>query len=305
MLSLTILRKGCLPMKKNKAIIDLHTGEILSPIKEGDIVVRRKSIESYHEKKLEQQEFSTLQEEYCGRFIFFLFNNLDKITNILNDVELVKYVYLATYIKKGGVLQLDNNLTNINNSTMQKLLKMSRNKFNIFLQKIIENKLIYKDDNKYYINLDYFYQGNIKEYKKLTGKKIFNFTRMYVESTRNIFEQLDYRGHRKLSILYKLVPYISWKYNVLCKNIYETEESKILPLTMKEILEITGQHPKNITRFKKDLGRLLYNGYAIFGMFQNYNINGNNKCIVINPLFFNRNSNHKQLDYLLSLFKIK
>ena len=76
-----------------------------------ETVESKKRKDKFKKKKANNELWKDFQTEYLGNFVFFIYENMDRLSEILTDVELVRYVYLGTYVKYDGVLKLDNNKT--------------------------------------------------------------------------------------------------------------------------------------------------------------------------------------------------
>lgn len=225
---------------------------------------------------------------------------------MLNDTDLVTFMYIGTFVKSDSCIKLDNNKTHIDKKMLFKMLNMSRPKFKELWDKLIDNKLLIEQDGIIHINVLYFYKGKEKEYKKLTNNKKFvgEFTRLYIETTRKLYEGTPSKSLKKYAVVYKLLPYVNWRYNILCKNIYEDNKSRLELLTIEDIAEISGYDTSNLRKFKKDLFSLKYDNMSIFGRF-NDTASNKNDMILINPLFYHRGSDLNELNFLANLFGIR
>lgn len=287
-------------------LVDKKTGEVVEEnfnyLEERD----KERMKIFAEKNIAKEIYHQYQDDYLGKFVFFMFDNLSSLTEILNDTDLVSFMYIGTFVKKDGTLKLDNNKTYIDKNKLKSMLNMSKPKFRDFWNTLIENQLILEDNGMIFINLFYFYRGSESDYKKLTNKKKFgkNFTRLYIETTRSVFENTGVRSLRKLALIYKLLPYVNWRYNILCKNIHEENKRRLQLLTVEDIANLTGYDTSNMRKFKQDLHSLKYNGMSIFGRFSD-SANSKNDMILINPLFYHRGSNLDELNFLANIFDIK
>jgi hypothetical protein len=131
-----------------------------------------------------------------------------------------------------------------------------------------------------------------------------DFTRIYIQTTRDLYLNTTSKNHKKLSIVYKLLPYINWKYNILAKNINETEKERINPLSVKDILDILRYSNNNLTRFKKEFYSLTYNQYQVFGTFQT-KAEYKTSTIYLNPLVAYRGNDIEELRTLINMFEIQ
>lgn len=285
-------------------MINNATGEIINDnFKMDELSDRKRRKDSAIKSKLDN-EFKELQQEYLGSFVFFLFSDINTLASELNDNDLVKFIYLGTYVKSDGALRLDNNKTCITKDMLKALLGMSRNKALDFYKNMREKNLITQNkDGELRINPHYFFRGQNKDYKKLTGEKLKEFARLYTKSTRALYEETNSRNYKGLAMTYKLLPFTNWKFNVLCENINETNEELIKPLNLSKVLEILGWKKNNIKKLLTDLMATKIQGYNVFlRVGHEWDIMTDN--IIVNPLAYYRGTEPVELSRLLSLFKI-
>ena len=198
---------------------------------------------------------------------------------------------------------LDNNITYIDKKKLQELLNIGNKAFYKFYNNIIDCNLLKEIDKHIYINNNVFYRGREKEYKKLTDKKLKDFTRLYIKTTRDLYKNIGTRSYNKLAIAYKLLPHVNWKYNILCNNINEINKDKIEPLTIENVIHIIGYNKNQISRFKKDFYGIKYKEKQLFKTIQN-DENYNNSFTIVNPLLYYRGNDIKELEYLIMLFEL-
>ena len=275
---------------------DLEIGStVLSP-KQKEVIKKKSEIQQ------EQKEFRKYQKESLGNFVFFLYQHIDDLQEKLGDNDLVKYMYIGTFVKKDGILQKDDNRTNISKRQLKRMLDLVKSDFYKFYNKLIENNLIYEKDDNLYINVNYFYRGTIAQYEKLSQQKIEEFTRMYTKTTRDMYENTTKRQHKRVAIAYKLLPYTHWKYNILCRNPLELEKGKLDMLTIRDVMQYLGYGMTNTTRFKRDFYGIKCYDSTIFASVQK-NVDYADSTIIVNPHVFYRGNNIEELQGLLALFK--
>ena len=285
-------------------IINNETGEVMNDnFKIDELEDTKRKKDSAIKSKLDN-EFKELQQEYLGNFVFFLFSDIDTLANELNDNDLVKFIYLGTYVKSDGGLRLDNNKTCVTKDTLKKLLGVSINNAKDFYKTMIENNLIAENElGELRINPLYFFRGKDKDYKKLTGEKLKEFARLYTKSTRALYEETNSRNYKGLAMTYKLLPFTSWKFNVLCENINETNEELVKPLNLYKVCELLGWNKKNMKKLLLDLMATKVQGYNVFlRVGSEWDMMTDN--IIVNPLVYYRASEPTELSRLISLFKI-
>jgi hypothetical protein len=256
-------------------------------------------------KKRELSEaFKQLQADILGNFVFFLFNDIDKLNKELNDNDLVKFIYLGTYVKNDGTLRLDNNKTYITKNMLSTILDINKANTNKFYNSLIEKKLLAEgDEGHLYINPSYFFRGADKDYKKLTGNKLTEFTRLYIKSTRLLYSSIDKRKYRQLAIAYKLLPFCSWKYNILCENPSELNKTLVEPINLSKVLELLHYDKKHMKKLINDLMGIKIDNCNLFKRLgQDAYIQ--NDYIVVNPLGYYRGNDVDELNGLINLFEI-
>ena len=292
-------------MENSYTLIKNDTGEIVDENFGFETLEDRERKKQGAIKAKDFEEYKEIQSKYMGNFIFFLYKSLDKLKKVLSDADLCKYIMLATYTKKDGYLILDNNKTYIDKKKMRELLLVTKPNFNKFYNNLIENKLLLEEETskKYKINLNCFWRGYEKDFKKITDNKLEDYTRIYVNATRELYKS-NHRQLKKLAIAYKLIPYTNWKYNVLCSNIKEVDTLKINLLTIKDVMNIAGYDNSHMARFKKNFYGIKFYGYDLFGTFQKQ-ADYKDSRIIVNPLFAYRNKDVKEIEYLFMLFEIK
>lgn len=292
-------------MENSYTLIKNDTGEIVDENFGFETLEDRERKKKCAIKAKDFEEFKEIQSKYMGNFIFFLYKSLDKLKKNLSDSDLCKYIMLATYIKKDGYLILDNNKTYIDKKKMRELLLVTKPNFNKFYNNLIENKLLLEEETskKYKINLNCFWRGYEKDFKKITDNKLEDYTRIYIDATRELYKS-NYKKSKKLVIAYKLIPYLNWKYNVLCSNIKEIDKNKINPLTIKDVMSILGYSQKHMAKFKQDFYGIKFYDYVLFKTLQD-DPDYTTSTIIVNPLFAYRNKAVEEIQGLFVIFNIR
>ena len=186
---------------------------------------------------------------YIKNELLFSSLNLD-ITNIS------RIIYLATYMdynsSQNNMLVKHaqcNKIEPLTRDDIKMLLKLSDTSFKSFLKNTKENNLLFEDKKKFYINPEYFTKGEVK----------FNpseYTRLYIDTVRDLYERTTPRQHKQLSYIFQLIPKLHYESNILCHNPHETDLSQVRKMNLKDIagwLNVNTDDNKNTTRLKKDL----------------------------------------------------
>lgn len=285
-------------------LIDNETGEILN---ENFYIDTLKDKQNRTQKAKESKltkEFRDYQQQLCGYFFFFILKHIVELEKVLNDVNLVRFIYLGSYIKKDFRLGYFNNNTYFNKNKLKEILKMSDESFRLFFKTITKNNLLIElDDGTFKINEFIFYRGKERDYKKITGFKLDNFTRLYIKAVRTLYEQ-NYKYPTKLAIAYKLLPYTNWKWNVLCTNVEEINRKNLKLITIGDIMDIFNYNKKSIKRFSRDFYNIKFNDSVVFLSVQKQP-EYLDSFICVNPLVSYRGTDIESLQYLKTLFGIE
>jgi hypothetical protein len=277
--------------------IKKDTGEVvkgkLIQVKEGDKVkIISKKQNEVIKKSYDIQYNNDIMKEYnqdLGGFIFVLFQYCNTIfpkQKEITEFDISKLFYLATFINYKGCL-------NMNRNELQKILLLSRKNFDLFYNKMIKNNIFTIKNKIIYINKKYFIKGNIA---KINDK--IDYTRMYVNSIRYLYNHIPIRSHSKLGNYFKLIPYIHRQRNILCKN-PSSEYEDIKPMELKDLKEILGYTGKSLKVFIKTfLLTYLDNGEPVL-MYFNQTANFWESKIIVNPKVFYGGNNITNNDFKL------
>lgn len=242
--------------------------------------------------KREQDEFQIYVKNQCGSFYFNFYNRL------LGKIEpqfLTRFLYLCTYLDYEGrlVKRIGNRNVCISEKELQFILKLSRTETYNTKVELIKNELIAINDDVIYINPRYCRKGDIMKNKRI--EKI----RMFDSSIKELYEISTKTEHKKLSLLFQLLPYINLRWNVICKNPQEEILEEIQPYSIKELMELLEQ--TNITRFKKSLMDLSVCGEDVIMI----NTRKHGQLLTVNPKVYYKGVEKDELEFLLGMFSIK
>lgn len=175
---------------------------------------------------------------------------------------------------------------------MQLVLKLGDTAFKKFLKDVNDNNLLIEEDGLYKLNRDYFSKGKVDKNKA--------YTRIYVNTVRELYEGCKPTQHKTLSYIFRLIPKIHYDTNTICHN-----SSDEVPehMNLKEICEFLGVNSDNSTRLKKDLTK-----FHIFKNEMKYNllayitveIDGTIKgYFAVNPMVVYGGSNYEEVKNLI------
>jgi len=207
-------------MSKIIKVLDTDTGELKEFTEQDGFKYSTNETREIIKLKREQQQkkefFQTYTNEYGG-FIFSIFKHCKEFSNHkeLNQCDLARLIMLATYVGYNGML-LSDNAKSINKNNMNQVLKLGNETFCKFYNKLVNLNIIYQDEDKLYLNKQYFFKGEVSVHKAYIKQK--DYTRLYINSIRYLYNNVSATKHKHLGLIFRMIPYINLKWNLLCIN---------------------------------------------------------------------------------------
>lgn len=255
-------------------------------------------------KNKDIEEMANFIEVNEGNYIHTIYTYISPYMLELegNNLDIIRMIVLASYLTFGGRLY-DKNNNEIKKSSLKNIWDTtSRNSINKTYNKLKEVGYIYESEEGYImINEELFNKGAIDNWKQL--KKVNNsltYTRLFADNIQDMYYNSKDTERKRLANFFKILPFVNFKYNVLCSNPTETEEIKLQLLNWKELALLCGVEEKNATRLKNDLMKLRIQGHEVIGMF----ITGSGKAICINPKVYYGGHDIEQVGHLYSMFRM-
>nr|WP_312985313.1 hypothetical protein [Clostridioides sp.] len=247
---------------KDVYIVDKKTGEVIDQkgMKQGEMIdiIDYKDIITPKQKKLLNNINSVAtHSSNLGGFIFLCYVKNKLLFNELNidRANITRLIYLSTYLhyntdNKNLLIKHTQykKIVPLDKILMKKILKLEDRTFYNFLNDVKYNNLLYEEDNKFYLNPEYFTKGEVEFNTK-------EYTRIYINTTRLLYENTTVSKHKQLSYIYQLIPFIHYETNILVKNPNEMDLNKLEKLSLIEICELLKINITNRSRTKKDLLR--------------------------------------------------
>lgn len=251
---------------------DRETGELLSEQVKRIVTEKEKAIINNKDelKRSNARLGGFLRVMYVEKEL--LFNKLG-----LDSSDVARVLYLATYMdyenRNDGLLvkRIKNNkLDSMTRKDLFEVMNLSDKAFRTFINTIKKAGLLVEEEGLFYMNTDYFKKG------EATRKE--TYTRLYIETTKKLYEGCTARQHKQLGYILQLIPYASYDLNIL-----ENEGKR---LSIEEICELVGLSTERKTtskmhrELKKFTVKLDEKEYYLFGTITVNDITG----YCINPL---------------------
>jgi len=219
-------------------------------------------------------------EEEHGGFVFAFFNackTMEQQYPALTQSDLARVMFIGTYAAwETGQLKYDNGKP-IDKKSLEKLLGMSRNKFNTFYQSIVDSVIIAETDGAIFMNPSIFYRGSLSEVKVIA--KDMQYTRLFRKTVRDLYEMYNGRTIKQLALIYAVLPFVNFNYNIVAYNPDEMNEDEVRPIPLDKLAVLLGYNEHRT--LKKALNAIKYDGKPVFGFFETDD--RRKKKTVVNP----------------------
>lgn len=270
---------------KTYDLIDKDTGEVIDsktvetkPGRRTGISTSSEDQRDAYKYKLElDKEMADFIKENEGAFIHLIykygsviFRELEeKLSGNKSNIHIIRFIILATYMTFGGKL-FDDDKHRIKKSSLKHIWDTtSRNSINESYNLLLECGYIYEEEGYIMINDKMIIKGEItdiiNELKKDDSR--YTYTRVFVNNIKSMYYGTEQKQRKQLANLFKILPYVNFKYNVFCSNPTEIDEIKLELLNWGDLAELCGYDRTNVTRFKKDLWNLKIYDHCVIGEF--------------------------------------
>ena len=261
-------------MAERLVLLDDDTGEIKDFIGEYRTQEQIEAQTRYVVNK-EKQTFNS-------DFTWIVFEYGKELLPTIKDQSLVRLIYLSTICDYDGILPPK--------SVIKKKLKLSDKYWSYFFKEMRSNNLILEDEETgaLCLNKDFFIKGSLKE---MSDKR--DCTRLFCNFIQDVYDACDnIKSINQISYLYKLIPFVNRRTNIVCYNPKEQDPEKVYPITLGEFCDMIGYSRKNARRLVSDLLSLKCNGQNLIGFFVT-NLNQTSWKIIVNPHIYYGGQNDK------------
>lgn len=264
--------------------ICMDIANYIEQLNEKDVKVGNKD---YMENKKSKDEFKRYIDFNCGSFYFNFYDRYK-----MEAQYMTRFLYLCCFMDYDNRLILKDNKmkTLITENILIEILKISRAEAFNTKKFLIDNEFLIIKEKQIYVNEKYCKRGKIIKNKRV------NKVRVFENSIKEIYEKSTAKEHKKLSLLFDLLPYLNLKWNMICKNTDEEILECVEAYTLKEMANLLGA--KNITRFKKSLLSLTVNEQPVVLIQEILN----KTYITINPKIYYKGTTIDELKYVIGLF---
>lgn len=198
-------------------------------------------VEIDRERRMQRKAFfeAKQRKNKLGKFFFV---RIEDAFNRISPETMARLLLLGTYLQYNKTTLMVTQRKAMEKDDLPAVLGLSRTTTNRFLAEVSPQYLSINDDNSLSMNTPLITFGKMDT--KQARQKVFHTLRM-------LYLSLPKSKHRYLGYIFKMIPYINIEYNVLCRNIFETELDKIHMITDKEFCRMIGYDCSAVSRLRK------------------------------------------------------
>lgn len=234
---------------------------------------------------------------------YMLYYNERLFDGLVSDTHIARVIYLATYIEydTNRLVFYENGKINkpFTEKDIKDILKIKdRQTYYDFKKEILDSKIMTITDDGIFMNKKYFNRGEVQH-------KGY-FMRMYIDTIRQLYEQINTRQHKTLGYLFRLIPFIDYEYNIITRSPNTDDKIKERLMTKKDIAQLLNVDLKTYEKIEQQLLRLTITfrdkKYPLLGAIsikaldiETDKIRKTN-CYVVNPLIYSSISDYSTID---------
>lgn len=231
-------------------------------------------------------------DKTCGDFYFNYYNKT------IDREYLFRFMYLCTYMNYSNYIEFGNCKGKGKLATkkdLKEILKLKDQQFYNTINYFFKEDMIFENDEGYIkVNPMLCNRGKMRK-----GASRYGVVRMFNNAIQELYRNSNTREHEKIGLLFKLLPYVNYKWNIVCANQNEGDIRLIKPLKQKEICERLDIYKKTlasiikITILDEEEGAMVKVSNAFV-----------NNAYVMNPRFMYMAKDKEIIDNLLQWFSL-
>ena len=207
---------GCVIGKKGYLVYDIELDQVMSLEESEQFIANRGNIkrEKTSANTKSHKPKSNLYWDY-GNFYLFKYDN--KIFEDLQGADLVRLLYLASYMRysKDGNYLLKGTRP-MNKNACAKAMNLKETAFREFWNKCISLDLLEVDsEGNVSVTGKYFYKGKITS---TAARDNLSMVRINTDTIKDLYHATESKGHKRLSQIYRLIRFVDKKTNIVCMD---------------------------------------------------------------------------------------
>lgn len=246
------------------------------------------------QQKRQEQE---MKRNRCEETYYFV--NRETCFEDVSPAAVTKLIYLSTYMRYDGNCLMLSQRKAMKREDIAGLLGISNRAYYDFWNEVCP-VYVTEDENGFLHMCDIFKRG------KLCRKAFTPYQQFYDKGVRKLYKAANGKHHKQLGYLFKLLPYISIEFNLVCFNPLETDINSVELMSIADFCNVIGYTAAHIDRLLKVYNEVRFdvNGRQERFCTMIYNgIDKQNAKICINPsiLYAGTNSGRVEVTRLYFL----
>ena len=206
----------------------------------------------------------------------------------VGNADLVRLFLLSTYASYDGKLVVAGGRP-LSIKDCASIFKTSYRSASTVLTHLEDAKMLRREDGVYWINQKFFRRGQLPvRWSRRIDQTTATTVRIYHEQFRWVYANCEWGHVGRLSYVLKLIPYLNFGMNYVCKyprcpDVVQTE-----PQTSTKTAKLIGMTAPNYDRFKSAIDQtslVLSDGSPVIAQVPLDEMPADKKYLVVNPLF--------------------
>jgi hypothetical protein len=159
--------------------------------------------------------------KHLGGFYFMVCYNDKLFDGKVSEKNIAKIIYLATFLdyETNKLVYYQNGKPDKDMTEQDIKVELGfkdKTAFSNFKKEMVNGKIMQFKEDGIYLSDSWFYKGKLDS--TVTNRIQQNngtFSRMYIDTIRQLYKQVNTRQHRSLGYLFRLLPFVDWEYNVI------------------------------------------------------------------------------------------
>lgn len=191
----------------------------------------------------------------CHNTYFKFFISGFELISDIKEHDVSRLMVLATYLSHDNYLVSDDSGLNLKRSDLFDILKLPESTFKRTFKELKNHGYLIENEDGYRISTDVVHYGK-SSLRPL--KENERYTKMYKLAIRAAYNSLKPNQHKILGYMFKMIPYASADYWVLCHNPLEMNQDKIIPISLDELCDIVGYSKQNKRRLRSEINKIVF-----------------------------------------------
>lgn len=216
-----------------------------------------------------------------GGFTFLFYENTNRIESLfptLTQEDIARMMFLGTYAEyESNVIKRDRGAP-LTKEEIQSLVRLSDRMFPEAFKRWLTSGILIEDVvGRFVLSKKIFLRGKIKRSLSASEK----YTRMYHDTIRDLFERTHVRSLGKLSLIYSVLPFVNFHFNVISRNPDCKVSEEVVPMRVSELSNYVGYEPSG-KRLRGAMRSLKIRNNPVFA-FTEDPMDKREQLIIVNP----------------------